>query len=319
MTSILVTGGAGFIGSHLCERLLRLGHRVTIVDSLDDYYTPQLKLANLDEVRHAGDFEFFPVDIRDSGSLQEVFEKTRPEAVVHLAARAGVRPSLLNPDLYVSVNVHGTLNLLELSRKCGVHRLVFASSSSVYGQANHVPFAEDDPVTKPLSVYGATKIAGESFGFAYSHLYPLSVVCLRIFTAYGPRQRPDLAIRKFAQLIEEGKEVPLFGDGSMQRDYTYIDDVVAAFERALAYHGSFEIFNLGNSRPVRLDYMVQTLEETLGKKAVREQLPSQPGDMLVTYADLTKSRRLLGYDPKVGFEDGIRRFVEWLRLKKPPQ
>jgi len=318
VASILVTGGAGFIGSHLCEHLLRGGHRVTIVDSLDDYYAPQLKLANLDEVRQAGDFECFPVDIRDTGRLQEVFEKTRPEAVVHLAARAGVRASLLDPDLYVSVNVQGTLNLLELSRKYGAHRLVFASSSSVYGQANHVPFAENDPVTKPLSVYGATKISGEALGFAYAHLYPLSVVCLRIFTAFGPRQRPDLAIRKFAHLIEENKEVPLFGDGSMQRDYTYIDDVVAAFERALEYHGSFEIFNLGNSRPVRLDYMVQALEEALGKKAVRKPLPPQPGDMLVTYADLTKSRRLLGYDPQVGFEEGIRRFVEWLRLKNPP-
>ena len=318
MASILVTGGAGFIGSHLCEHLLRRGHRVTIVDSLDDYYAPQLKLANLDEVRQAGDFEFFPVDIRDTGRLQEVFEKTRPEAVVHLAARAGVRASLLHPDLYVSVNIHGTLNLLELSRKYGVHRLVFASSSSVYGQANHVPFSENDPVTKPLSVYGATKISGEALGFAYAHLYPLSVVCLRIFTAFGPRQRPDLAIRKFAHLIEENKEVPLFGDGSMQRDYTYIDDVVAAFERALEYNCSFEIFNLGNSRPVRLDYMVQTLEEALGKKAVRKPLPPQPGDMLVTYADLTKSRRLLGYEPQVGFEEGIRRFVEWLRLKNPP-
>ena len=319
MTSILVTGGAGFIGSHLCEHLLRRGHRVAIVDSLDDYYAPQLKLANLDEVRQAGDFEFFPVDIRDTGPLQEVFEKTRPEAVVHLAARAGVRPSLLNPELYVSVNIQGTLNLLELSRKYGVHRLVFASSSSVYGQANHVPFVENDPVTQPLSVYGATKISGEALGFAYAHLYPLSVVCLRIFTAFGPRQRPDLAIRKFAHLIEENQEVPLFGDGSMQRDYTYIDDVVAAFERALEYHGSFEIFNLGNSRPVRLDYMVRSLEEALGKKALRKPLPPQPGDMLVTYADLTKSRRLLGYNPQVSFEEGIRRFVEWLRLKNPPR
>jgi UDP-glucuronate 4-epimerase len=317
VASILVTGGAGFIGSHLCEHLLRRGHHITIVDSLDDFYAPQLKLANLDEVRRAGAFEFFPVDIRDTGRLQEVFEKTRPEAVVHLAARAGVRASLLHPDLYVSVNVQGTLNLLELSRKNGVQRLVFASSSSVYGQPNHVPFSENDPVTKPLSVYGATKISGEALGFAYAHLYPLSLVCLRIFTAFGPRQRPDLAIRKFAHLIEANKEVPLFGDGSMQRDYTYIDDVVTTFERALEYNCSFEIFNLGNSRPVRLDYMVQTLEEALGMKAVRSPLPPQPGDMLITYADLTKSRRLLGYDPQVGFEEGIRRFVKWLRLKNP--
>ena len=167
-------------------------------------------------------------------------------------------------------------------------------------------------------MYGATKISGEALGFAYAHLYPLTVVCLRIFTAFGPRQRPDLAIRKFAHLIEENKEIPLFGDGSMQRDYTYIDDVVAAFGRALECNCSFEIFNLGNSRPVRLDYMVQALEEALGKKALRKSLPPRPGDMLVTYADLTKSRRLLGYEPQVGFEEGIRRFVDWLRLKNPP-
>ena len=318
MTSILVTGGAGFIGSHLGEHLLRGGHRLTVVDNLDDYYPAPLKLANLDEVRRAGAFEFFPVDIRAAARLQEVFAKTRPEAVVHLAARAGVRASLLDPDLYASVNIQGTLNLLEASRKSGVRRFVFASSSSVYGQASHVPFAEDDPVTKPLSVYGATKISGEALASAYAHLYPISVVCLRIFTAFGPRQRPDLAIRKFAQLIEERQEIPFYGDGSMQRDYTYIDDVVAAIERALEYDCSFEIFNLGNSRPVRLDYMIQTLEEALGIKAARRPLPPQPGEMLVTYADLTKSRRLLGYDPQVGFEDGIRRFVEWLRRYSLP-
>lgn len=317
MTSILVTGGAGFIGSHLCEYLLRSGHRVSIVDNLDDYYASQLKLANLEEVRRAGDFEFFPVDIRDAGRLKAVFEKAQPEAVVHLAARPGVRASLRNPELYVSVNVEGTLNLLELSRQHGVPRFVFASSSSVYGQANRVPFAEDDPVVRPLSVYAATKVAGEALAFAYAQLYPLSIVCLRVFTAYGPRQRPDLAIRKFAHLIEEDKEVPLFGDGSMQRDYTYIDDVIVAFAHALAYNCSFEIFNLGNSRPVRLDYMLQTLEEALGKKARRKWLPAQPGEMPMTCADLTKSRRLLGYEPKVGFEEGIRRFVEWLRTQDP--
>ena len=319
MASILVTGGAGFIGSHLCEHLLRRRHHVTVVDNLDDYYPTQLKLANLEEVRQAGDFEFFPVDIRDAGRLKEIFETTRPEVVVHLAARAGVRASLLQPELYVSVNVDGTLNLLELSRQCGVPRFIFASSSSVYGQANRVPFSEDDPVVRPLSVYAATKVSGEALACAYAHLYPLSVVCLRVFTAYGPRQRPDLAIRKFAHLMEENKEVPLFGDGSMERDYTYVDDVVAAFDRALEYNCSFEIFNLGNSRPVRLDYMVQTLEEALGKKAIRKSLPPPPGEMPVTYADLTKSRRFLGYEPKVGFEEGVRRFVEWLRTQKPPE
>lgn len=313
MDRILVTGGAGFIGSHLCEHLLREGKQVAIVDSLDDFYDPQLKLANLEEIKLSGKYELFIEDIRDQGRLQKVFEKFRPEAVVHLAARAGVRPSLLHPELYVSTNVSGTLNLLELSRNYGVEKFVFGSSSSVYGEASRVPFSEDDPISRPISVYAATKVAGESLAFTYSHLYNLAAICIRIFTAFGPRQRPDLAVRKFAHLIEKGEEVPVFGDGSVSRDYTFVSDVVMGLDLALKCNHKFEVFNLGNSRPVRVSYVVEVLEEALGKKATMKYLPRQPGDVRVTYANLEKSRRLLGYEPRVTFEEGIRLFADWFR------
>jgi len=313
MNRIMVTGGAGFIGSHLCEHLLRTGRQVIVVDNLDDFYDPHLKRANLAAIKSAGEYEFYGVDIRDSGGLEEVFKKTRPEAVVHLAARAGVKPSLLYPALYASVNVDGTLNMLEMSRKWGVQRFVYASSSSVYGLFNRVPFSEDDPIGKPLSVYAATKAAGEMLAFTYSHLYQLPTICLRIFTVFGPRQRPDLAIRKFAQLIQDGGELPVFGDGSMSRDYTYVSDAVAAIDQALACSFSFEIFNLGNSRPIRLDYMIDTLERAMGKTTVRNHLPTGAEEMPVTFASLDKSRGMLGYNPGVSFEEGIRLFVEWFK------
>jgi UDP-glucuronate 4-epimerase len=288
-----------------------------VVDTLDDFYDPQLKHANLEAIKSAGEYDFHPVDIRDSSRLEEVFQKARPDAVVHLAARAGVRPSLLYPGLYASVNIDGTLCLLELSRKYQVRQFIFASSSSVYGQSNHLPFSEDDPISNPLSVYAATKAAGEILAFTYSHLYQLPTICLRIFTVFGPRQRPDLAIRRFAQLIQEGRELPVFGDGSMSRDYTYVTDVVSAIDRALACSYPFEIFNVGNSRPVRLDYMIDTLQSALGKKAMRKFLPIPPGDMPVTFASLDKSRKLLGYSPKVSFEEGMRLFVDWFKGQQP--
>jgi UDP-glucuronate 4-epimerase len=313
--TILVTGGAGFIGSHLCEHLLRAGKQVAVVDNLDNFYDPQLKLANLEEVRLSGKYDSFVVDIQNAGQLQEIFEKVRPQAVIHLAARAGVRPSLLQPEIYVSTNIDGTLNLLELSRKQGVEKFIFASSSSVYGEANDVPFSEDAPITRPVSIYAATKVAGESLAFTYAHLYNLSITCIRVFTAFGPRQRPDLAIRKFAHLIAEDKEVPIFGDGSTSRDYTYISDVVSAFGKALERPTKFEVFNLGNSRPVRLDYLVEVLEKELGKKARTKFLPLPPGDVPITYANLEKSKRLLGYEPQVSFEEGVRLFVEWFRKR----
>ena len=312
MKDILVTGGAGFIGSHLCEFLLRAKKRLAILDSLDDFYDPHLKHTNLEEISATGKFDFFQTDVRDLAKLREVFKLFRPQCVVHLAARAGVRPSLLYPDLYVSTNIVGTANLLELSRQYEVQRFVFASSSSVYGLTDHVPFSEEQCTNRPLSVYGATKLAGETLTATYAHLYPLSVICLRFFTVYGPRQRPDLAIRKFAQLILEGKEVTLYGDGSMQRDYTFVDDIVTGIARALESDFRFEVFNLGNSNPVSLDEMVRALERVLNKPARRKYLPAPPGEMFITCADIAKSRRLLGYDPKVRFEDGLHAFVEWL-------
>jgi UDP-glucuronate 4-epimerase len=312
MDNVLVTGGAGFIGSHLCEYLLRQKKRIAILDNLDDYYDPRLKRTNLQEVSTSGKFEFFQVDIRNSEKLRNAFERFRPDSVVHLAARAGVRPSLQHPDLYISTNIVGTGNLLELSQQFGVQRFVFASSSSIYGLTDRIPFSEEGCTPKPLSVYGATKSAGETLATTYAHLYPLSVICLRLFTVYGPRQRPDLAIRKFAELILEGKELPLFGDGSMRRDYTCVSDIVLGIAGALEAAFHCETFNLGSSRPIRLDEVVETLERVLAKKAAIKYLPAPPGEMPITYADLTKSRKLLGYEPRVKFEDGAQAFARWL-------
>jgi UDP-glucuronate 4-epimerase len=312
---ILVTGGAGFIGSHLAERLVSSGHCVSIVDDLNDFYSPEVKRANLNAVGAAGPVEFHWCDIRNVDAMDRIVGSFQPEAIFHLAARAGVRPSLEQPLLYEETNVKGTLILLEAARRNGVKKFVFASSSSVYGIANRVPFREDDPVHCPISPYAATKLAAEKFCFTYSHLYRLPVVCLRFFTVYGPRQRPDLAIHKFARLIEAGRPVPFFGDGSSGRDYTYIDDAVSGLLAALSYDTRFEIFNIGNSRPVKLTELVSTLEAALGKPAVLERRPDQPGDVPLTFADISKAGRLLGYQPRTSFEDGIRKFVEWMRAE----
>jgi len=312
---ILVTGGAGFIGSHLAERLVSSGHCVSIVDDLNDFYSPEVKRANLNAVGAAGPVEFHWCDIRNVDAMDRIVGSFQPEAIFHLAARAGVRPSLEQPLLYEETNVKGTLILLEAARRNSVKKFVFASSSSVYGIANRVPFREDDPVHCPISPYAATKLAAEKFCFTYSHLYRLPVVCLRFFTVYGPRQRPDLAIHKFARLIEAGRPVPFFGDGSSGRDYTYIDDAVSGLLAALSYDTRFEIFNIGNSRPVKLIELVSTLEAALGKPAVLERRPDQPGDVPLTFADISKAGRLLGYQPRTSFEDGIRKFVEWMRAE----
>ena len=315
MDSILITGGAGFIGSHLAQRLLKEGKRLAIVDNLDDYYPAELKRANLEEVRASGEFQFFPTDIRDGEKLREVFTTFKPDVVIHLAARPGVRLSFAQAEAYTSINVLGTTQVLEISRQNGVERLLFASSSSVYGHTSRAPFREDANISHPLSIYAATKVAGEAVAFTYSHAYALSVLCLRLFTVYGPRQRPDLAIRKFAGMIMEGKEVPIFGDGSLERDYTYIDDAVDGFLRALNAPGKFDVYNIGNSHPVRIDTMVDTLGRALGKPVRRKFIPTPASEMLLTHADLTKARQVLGYSPKVSFEEGIRRFVEWLKSR----
>jgi UDP-glucuronate 4-epimerase len=309
--NILITGGAGFIGSHLAARLLRDNHRLAIVDDLNDYYSPRLKLANLSELAQAGTFAFHQEDIREEAAMNRLFEQHRPEAVIHLAARAGVRPSLEQPLLYERVNVGGTTVLLEAARRSGVRKFVFASSSSIYGIANRVPFSEEDHLNLPVSPYAATKIAGEKICFTYSHLYNLSVVALRFFTVYGPRQRPDLAIRKFTDIIDRGEPLPMYGDGSAGRDYTFVEDIVEGIAAALALDCRFEVFNLGNSSPVRLRDMIAAIEGALGKQADIRRLPDQPGDVPITYADISRASRLLGYAPAVPFAAGIRRFVDW--------
>jgi len=310
---ILVTGGAGFIGSHLCELLTARGDTVTILDEMNDFYPPAEKWANLAELRRHGSVDFHQMDISDAEAVSVAMRDARPEIVVHLAARAGVRPSLENPVLYARSNVLGTTVMLEESRKCGVRKFVFASSSSIYGIANRVPFSEEDTVNLPISPYAATKIAGEKIAYTYSHLYPMSVVCLRFFTVYGPRQRPDLAIRKFTEMIDAGKPIPVFGDGSSGRDYTFVDDTVAGIVASFDYDCRFEVFNLGNSSPVTLRTMIATIEEALGKRAEIRWLPDQPGDVPITYADIAKAERLLGYAPKTSFIEGVRRLVDWRR------
>ena len=312
---ILVTGGAGFIGSHLADKLLAEGRwRVTVVDDFNDFYDPAIKRANIAEHLKRDDYRLVAADIRDRAALARAFRETPFAVVVHLAARAGVRPSLSEPVLYAETNVTGTLNLLELAREHGVKQFVFGSSSSVYGVNAKVPFAEDDPTRQPISPYAATKAAGELLCHTYAHLYGLRCVALRFFTVYGARQRPDLAIHKFARLIDEGRPVPVFGDGTTRRDYTYIDDIVAGVCAAVDYDGSaYEAINLGESRTVELRELIALLEKELGRRAVIDRQPPQPGDVPQTFADISKARRLLAYDPRTQIEDGIRRFVRWFR------
>ncbi len=314
---ILITGGAGFIGSHLAERLIGEGHEIAIVDDLNGYYSPELKRDNLAGIGQAGPFEFVHGDVRDEERMDRLFRDRKFEAVVHLAARAGVRPSLEEPLLYESVNVHGTMVLLEASRKHGVKKFVFASSSSIYGVANHSPFREDDWNTMPISPYAATKMAGEKIGYVYSHLYGLPVTCLRFFTVYGPRQRPDLAIRKFTSWIDAGRPIPVYGDGSSSRDYTYVDDTVQGIVAALRHDALYDVFNLGNSSPVSLTKLIGLIELNLGKRAIIQRMADQPGDVPTTCADISKAEKQLGYRPGTPLAEGIRKFVEWHRARKP--
>jgi UDP-glucuronate 4-epimerase len=313
MNRILVTGGAGFIGSHLVDHLLLDdSFHVTVVDNFNDFYDPAIKRANITPHLATENFELVEADITDSRVMEDLFSRSKFDCVVHLAARAGVRPSLEAPLAYETTNVRGTFTLLEAARRNEVPRFVFGSSSSVYGMNSKVPFSEDDPVASPISPYAVTKIAGEAACHAYSHLYGLQIVCLRLFTVYGARQRPDLAIHKFARLISKGLPIPMFGDGSTRRDYTYIDDIVAGLTAAMSYDESpFEVINLGESRTVELRRLVELLEQALGKRAIIYHQPQQPGDVPMTFADVSKARRLLGYKPTTQIEAGIERFVEW--------
>jgi len=318
MRSILVTGGAGFIGSHLVDRLLSEGYgHVSVVDDFNDFYDPLIKRANVSRHEKDSNYRLFEADIRDKAALRNIFNGNRVDCIVHLAARAGVRPSLAQPLLYAETNINGTLNLLELARDQGIKQFVFGSSSSVYGINAKVPFSEDDPIRQPISPYAATKGAGELLCHTYTHLYGIRSVCLRFFTVYGPRQRPDLAIHKFARLISDGKPIPVFGDGTTRRDYTFIDDIIAGVRAAIDYDKSdYEVINLGESRTVELRELISLLEKELGAIAQIDQQPLQPGDVPQTFADITKARRLLGYNPQTQIEDGIRRFVEWFRGKE---
>ncbi|HVT16519.1 MAG TPA: GDP-mannose 4,6-dehydratase [Thermoanaerobaculia bacterium] len=314
---ILVTGGAGFIGSHLTRRLLARGDRVTVLDDFNDFYDPARKRANLAPLLAAAEYadrcRLVEGDIRDHRLVDRLFAESGLDAVVHLAARAGVRPSLQQPILYEEVNCIGTLRLLEAARRHGPERFVFGSSSSVYGINRKVPFAEDDGVDQPISPYATTKRAGELLCYNYHHLYGLKAVCLRFFTVYGPAQRPEMAIHKFTELLAGGRPVPVYGDGSSRRDYTYVDDIVDGLAAALDLAPRFEILNLGGAETTSLHELVTRLAEELGVEPRIEYLPAQPGDVPITYADVTKAARLLGYSPKVPIREGLRRFVAWYR------
>jgi UDP-glucuronate 4-epimerase len=311
---LLVTGGAGFIGSHLVDRLLAENvARVVVVDDFNDFYNPAIKRANVAHHLAHPAYRLVEADIRDYEAMKHVFAEEIFDAVVHLAARAGVRPSLAEAHLYQETNVAGTLNLLDLAERNGVRRFVFGSSSSVYGPAAEPPFREDAPLM-PISPYAATKAAGEMFAHTYSHLYGIKAVCLRFFTVYGARQRPDLAIHKFARLIAAGRPIPVFGDGTTERDYTYVDDIISGVVAALDYDATpFEVINLGESETVTLNRLIELLEDALGAKAQIERHPLQPGDLPRTHADIGKARRLLGYHPTTPVEQGIRKFAEWFK------
>jgi UDP-glucuronate 4-epimerase len=318
MSRAMVTGGAGFIGSHLCERLLREGDQVVCFDNFDNFYDPDIKIRNVEGInkKFPDRFKLITGDIRNAEHLQEAFQKNRIDLVVHLAARAGVRPSIEQPLLYQDMNIRGTMVLLEACKEYKLKDFIFASSSSVYGENQRVPFSEKDLDIQPISPYGATKRAGELLSYSYHHLYGMNIACLRIFTAYGPRQRPEMAIHKFTRLVDQGEKVPMFGDGSSRRDYTYIDDLIEGILSIIHRSKGFEVYNLGESQTTSLKELIQLIEKALGKKALVEMLRPQPGDVSTTYADITKAKKMLGYRPKVKMEEGIRRFVEWYKKEK---
>jgi len=312
---ILLTGAAGFIGSHFAEYLLQNGHNVISIDNLNDFYDPAIKERNLKEVSRIAErpnqFIDLRGDIRDRNFVSAVFKEHLPDTVVHLAAMAGVRPSIADPALYESVNIQGTLNLLEIMKETGVKKMIFASSSSVYGNNKKVPFSETDNVDNPISPYAATKKAGELICYTYHHLYEFTLVALRFFTVYGPRQRPEMAIHKFTRLIDTNQPVPMFGNGTTKRDYTYIDDIVLGMAKALDIASGYHIYNLGESRTTALRELIELIESALGKKACIESFPLQPGDVRITYADVSRAQKSLDYQPATSMEDGIKKFVNW--------
>lgn len=314
---ILVTGGAGFIGSHLIEALLAKGQTVCVVDDFNNFYDPRIKRQNLQAF--ISDIHLHTIDIRDKNAILSTVAAEKPDVIVHLAARAGVRPSIAHPELYIETNITGTFHLLEASKVCGVERFIFGSSSSVYGATRTTPFREDQTLTQTLSPYAATKIAGEHLCSNYSSLYGIRAICLRFFTVYGPRQRPDLAIHKFTDLIHHGKPIDVYGDGTARRDFTYIDDIIQGLLASIEYLGTpFDIFNLGENETIELRRVITEIETALGKKSLINFLPPMPGDMPVTSADISKARRLLGYAPTTRIQSGLRKFVEWYLRSQCP-
>ncbi|MFO8144759.1 MAG: GDP-mannose 4,6-dehydratase [Candidatus Syntrophosphaera sp.] len=312
--TVLVTGGAGFIGSHLCEALLEKDYKVICLDNFCDFYSPRIKRENIGDCLGKPGFELVEADIRDTEALERVFKAHKPELVIHLAALAGVRPSLADPELYAQVNILGTLNILQICARHSAKRFIFGSSSSVYGNNPQIPFFESDPVDNPISPYAATKKSAELLCHTWHHLHGLSILCLRFFTVYGPRQRPDLAIRKFLELMSRGEPLPVYGDGSSSRDYTYITDIIDGILGAIGYirkHHGYEVINLGNDRGIRLDEMIATLEKASGLTARIERLPVQSGDVTRTRADITKARAMLGYSPDTSFGEGVAKFWRW--------
>lgn len=313
---ILITGGAGFIGSSITDKLLEDGHSVICLDSFDDFYNPSIKRKNIENALTNKNFSLVEEDIRNKKFLDEIFSTNKVGTVIHIAAKAGVRPSIIHPALYYDVNVNGTLYLLESMRKANVKKMIFASSSSVYGNSKKIPFSEDDNVDFPISPYAASKKSAELLCHTYHHLYGFDIFCLRFFTVYGPRQRPEMAIHMFARNIMNQKSIPMFGDGSSKRDYTYIDDIVSGVVGAVKSLKGYEIINLGESQTISLADLITLLEKKIGTKAIIDKLAEQPGDVAVTNADISKAKRILNYSPQTTIEEGIDKFVNWLMLQE---
>lgn len=312
---VLITGAAGFIGSHLCEKLVEENFEVICVDNFNTYYDPKIKRKNIENLINRQNIELYEVDICDAEHLKQIFSDHQFDGIFHLAARAGVRPSINDPLLYQQVNIHGSLNIFELARQFEVPKIIFASSSSVYGNNKKVPFSEYDNVDNPISPYAATKKAGELIAYTYHHLYDISISCIRFFTVFGPRQRPDMAIHRFTNLIHKGEEIPVFGDGSSRRDYTYISDIIDGLMSSFKFCSGYEIYNLGDSQTIGLLQMINTIEKYLDKKANLKYLSFQPGDVEITYADISKAKKELNYSPQVYFDEGIRNFIDWFNHK----
>lgn len=311
--NLLVTGGAGFIGSHLCEALLDKGFKVICIDNFSEYYNPKIKEKNIEKCQESKNFILFRKDITNRNDIRPIFENNKVDQVIHLAATVGVRESIKDPILFEQTNIKGTLNILELCREFDIKKLIFTSSSSVYGENRKTPFSESDPTNNIVSPYAATKRSAEIFCETYSRIHKINIICLRLFTVYGPRGRPEMAPYKFTKLVYEGKEVPMFGNGSSKRDYTYVADIVDGIIAALEKNFGFEIINLGGSRPVELNKLISVIGAVVGKKPKIKQLPEQKGDVPVTFADISKAKKLLGYNPKIGLEQGIKNFFEWYK------